>query len=616
MSHLLKKLLCCSLVIVLVLCTELVGQESTRAPANSGEPDQAATPPQDSARTSKRIVLLYTHRVVSPVNSEWYRGIVSELKAAFTEPLDIEIEYLDLVRSNDEDFERSWIELLRAKYSRKRPDLVIPIYIGAITFLQEHREELFPGVPIVFCSATKNLADQMRTLPGTTGAIFEIDFNGTRELIKRLLPSTRNLVIITGASRESLDMRAAIGVGLLFSMYFSQAFEVEVWDGMPLGEMEEKISKLSPNTAVLLLSFDYDKLGNQYVTIEVAEQLAKKSSAPIFGIFDSLNGHGVVGGSMASVVGQGKLAGKLAAQVLRGAKPEELLPLGPEKPRLLFDDRQLRRFKIDSSLIPPSASIEFRPPSAWQLFGRYILWGAAALLAQSAIIISLLLNRRKRFAAEREARALAGKILTAQEEERSHLARELHDDLSQRLAAVAIEAGSLEIQTGDKSLPSGSLSKLRQGIISICDDLHRLSRRMHPSILDDFGLADALCADCTSLMQRSDIEVDCQIGKLPPKLPKPLELCLYRVAQESLWNAVRHSGASRITVRLDSDSKRIRLEIEDNGCGITLSDSPPSKGLGLASIKERIRLVSGSVEIQTQTDLGTKIAAVVPLGKF
>jgi signal transduction histidine kinase len=567
-------------------------------------------------KTNKRIVLLYTHRVVSPVNSEWYQGIMAELKAAFPEQLDIDIEYLELLRNDDEEYEQRWIELLRAKYSRKPPDLVIPIYISAIEFVNQHREKIFPNTPVVFCSATQNLADIVRKTPGTTGTVFEIDFNGTRELIKRTLPDVKNLVVITGATREKLDLRSALGVGLLFSMYFGQVFELDVWDGVPLSEMQERIVKLKSDTAVLMLTYDFDRVGNQYVTVEVAEELSKISPVPVFGVFDSLVGRGVVGGSMASVYGQGRLAGRLAVEILRGKKPEELPVMGPEKPRLMFDERQVRKYGIEQARIPQSAEVSFKVPGLWETFGRYLLIGAAALLAQTAIIVSLLVNRRRRFAAEREARALAGKILTAQEEERSHLARELHDDLSQRLAAMAIEAGKLENQPGAGSVTVESLENLKHGIISICDDLHRLSRQMHPSILDDFGLEEALLADCTNLMRRSDIEVDCQVEDVPAEIPKPVELCLYRVAQESLWNAVKHSGASRISVRLTGKNRQLCLEVADNGCGIASAGLPPSKGLGLASIKERIRLVSGTVEIQSQPEKGTSIIASVPLQEF
>jgi signal transduction histidine kinase len=117
-------------------------------------------------------------------------------------------------------------------------------------------------------------------------------------------------------------------------------------------------------------------------------------------------------------------------------------------------------------------------------------------------------------------------------------------------------------------------------------------------------------------MQRTDIEVDYQAENIPERIPKPIELCLYRVAQESLWNAVKHSGATRISVRLAGKTQGLMLEVKDNGSGIRTRPEPPSKGLGLASIKERIRLVAGTVEIQSQPEKGTSIVACVPVRSF
>jgi|GEM_PF-2165471 hypothetical protein len=110
-------------------------------------------------RNSNQIVILYTHRTLTPINADWDRGIRSALAAGFSEPLDIEIEYLNLVRHKDPDYLRSWIELLRTKYASRPPDLIIPVFVPALDFTLEHRDVLFPKIPIVFCSAPEKLAE-------------------------------------------------------------------------------------------------------------------------------------------------------------------------------------------------------------------------------------------------------------------------------------------------------------------------------------------------------------------------------------------------------------------------------------------------------------------------
>lgn len=120
---------------------------------------------EERPRSAKQIVILYTHRTLTPINADWDRGIRSSLTAGFDEPLDIEIEYLNLVRDKDPDYLRGWIELLKTKYAAKPPDLVLPVYVPALEFTLQHRETIFPDVPIVFCSAPLRLAEQAHSHP-------------------------------------------------------------------------------------------------------------------------------------------------------------------------------------------------------------------------------------------------------------------------------------------------------------------------------------------------------------------------------------------------------------------------------------------------------------------
>ena len=125
------------------------------------------------------------------------------------------------------------------------------------------------------------------------------------------------------------------------------------------------------------------------------------------------------------------------------------------------------------------------------------------------------MNRSRRIRAEREAQELSGKILTAQEDERRYVAREMHDDLSQRLAASAIAAGNLERKFPTPSESRDALGSLKDSLIAICDDMHRLSRQIHPAILDDFGLEDALRAECDRIREKDGVEVEFRRGELP-----------------------------------------------------------------------------------------------------
>lgn len=211
-----------------------------------------------------------------------------------------------------------------------------------------------------------------------------------------------------------------------------------------------------------------------------------------------------------------------------------------------------------------------------------------------------------------EARQLAGRLLTAQEDERRRLAREMHDDVSQRLAAAAIEAGKAEQQTA--AGPSRTtLVGLREHLIALSDDVHRISRQLHPAILDDLGLTDAIRAECDRLADRERMAVNFRCGRLPTRLPKDLALCLYRIAQEALRNVIKHAQTDRVDLVLNADLEFLYLEVRDFGRGFDPAVERSQPGLGLASMKERVRLVDGEVTISSAPGEGTTLGVRVPL---
>jgi signal transduction histidine kinase len=215
-------------------------------------------------------------------------------------------------------------------------------------------------------------------------------------------------------------------------------------------------------------------------------------------------------------------------------------------------------------------------------------------------------------ASRNETRQLAGRILNAQEDERKRIGRELHDDISQRLATGAIEAGK-----GEQDLPAphparAAFACLKEHLIALSDDVHRLSRQLHPAILDDLGLRDALRAECDRVAERGRLAVNFRCGQLPACVPRDLALCVYRIAQEALRNAVKHAQADRVDLTLNADLEFLDLEVRDFGCGFDPAAGRKEAGLGLASMEERVRLVGGEILISSSPGQGTSIQVRVP----
>ena len=213
-------------------------------------------------------------------------------------------------------------------------------------------------------------------------------------------------------------------------------------------------------------------------------------------------------------------------------------------------------------------------------------------------------------------RLLAGHLLNAQEAERKRLARELHDELSQRLAVLAMEAESLECQT---ALLTGEdrvkLKHMKNKLVELSIDVHAMSRRLHPSILDDLGLTDAVASECAMFRKRTGIVVNFRAENIANEVPPNVAVCLYRIVQEALRNISRHAGATEVAISLVGENQAIHLSIRDNGKGFDPAQKKSQVGLGLDSMQERAYLIGGDFSVNSQPGQGTAIEVLAPLSR-
>ena len=215
---------------------------------------------------------------------------------------------------------------------------------------------------------------------------------------------------------------------------------------------------------------------------------------------------------------------------------------------------------------------------------------------------------------QRRLQELTAGLLTAQENASRALARELHDVFSQELASLATQIFVLQEESGNSKL-AGQLSELGQKSVRLAHSLHRTSRELHPTVLDDIGLKAALADECDAFQERSRIRTRFTAENVPLDLPKSVSVCLYRVAQESLRNIGKHAAnSSAVRVLMSASPQGVILRIEDNGEGFDLEDARKKGGLGLISIEERVRLVNGFVSIRSEPGKGSTLEVVVPIG--
>lgn len=216
---------------------------------------------------------------------------------------------------------------------------------------------------------------------------------------------------------------------------------------------------------------------------------------------------------------------------------------------------------------------------------------------------------------KKELEVLAGRLIAAQEEERAKVARELHDDLVQRLAALAIEAGRAgKLSGSDPAGASSALERLKRQIAAISEDVHGLSRRLHPAMLEELGLEAALESECRAFLERGGPPVELRVSGPVEDLPGDVRLAIYRIAQEGLRNVQRHALAADIWLRVNVTSNSVELELRDDGCGFDRSLPGWRMGLGLASMEERARLLGGSFTVESKLGIGTRLIANLPFG--
>jgi signal transduction histidine kinase len=214
-------------------------------------------------------------------------------------------------------------------------------------------------------------------------------------------------------------------------------------------------------------------------------------------------------------------------------------------------------------------------------------------------------------------RNLTAGLLTAQEEERRRISRELHDDLNQRLAMLTVELETLEKDPPQSAaLIRSQLASLRTRTEGISDDMRRTAHRLHPSMVDHLGLPAALRSLCNDFSKQEKIRVDYRQRSVHGSTPPDIALCLYRVAQEALRNVAKHSGARRATVSLVLAKNRILLSINDTGVGFDRELAKTKKGLGIVSMEERARLVVGTLTIRSRPGDGTRVVVEAPLPEY
>ena len=307
--------------------------------------------------------------------------------------IEIYAENLDLVRFPSERYGQIFSEYLTAKYAAHPPDLVILVYIGNLGTAGKVLQQLFPGTPVIVAGFTEeNISrDQFGSL--VIGIAQRVDPRATMELILRLQPETRRIIVIGGTAEVD---RSVLNRVKEAAQSIKGRIEIDFWDNLTMAELRKAVTTVPRDTAILYARMFRDAAGQAFVSSEVGQWIAQWANAPVYVMTDASFGTGAVGGSLASIEAFGKRAGELARLILTGTTPASL-PFEIRTDSVpTFDWRALKRWGISEDRLPPNSVVRFRPQSIWEQYRWYIIAALIIILAQSAIIADLLLHRRRR----------------------------------------------------------------------------------------------------------------------------------------------------------------------------------------------------------------------------
>jgi len=564
----------------------------------------------------RQVLVLYSARRDAQVVTVSEREFPLILDQGLQEDLDYYSEYIDRARFPDASYKSAFRDFLRLKYKNKRFDLVIAVQDIALEFARENRAELFRDTPIVFLasSATKRV-------PNSTGIVANVDLGSTLAFITQLQPDVRHVFVVSGTEVGDKEYD-----NLAREQFrtFEPHLTITYLSGLPTRDLEQRLSALPEHSAIYYLVVNRDGAGDYFHPLEYLDRMAAAANAPIYCWVDSALDHGIVGGSLKSQQAQAEAVARLALRVLHGEAADSIPVISPKLNVNQVDWRQLRRWRISEARVPAGTLVRFRELSVWERYRGYILGVIALLVAQSLLITGLLVHRGRRRTAETQLRSreaelrtsynrirdLGQRLLHAQEAERSRIARELHDDFAQQLALLAINLEQITDSGSHRdfsALAQAALDRLH----SLARGMRDLSHRLHPAKLQLIGLVPSL-ASLQRELSRPDFTIRFSHENVPAPLPHEVTLCVYRIVQEALQNAIRHSAAREVSVSLRRIGNRLALTIADDGVGFDVN-AAWGKGLGLLSMAERLESVDGSVEIQSLPGAGTRVDVTVPV---
>jgi signal transduction histidine kinase len=523
-------------------------------------------------------------------------------------PLALYSESIDAVRFPREGYLDDYDGWLVEKYRGRKVDAIVAAYNVPLDRLLRWRRDIWGNAPMVIMVIDQRVAARLPPDAGIAALTWTSDAPGTVALARQLLPTTRQVFFIGGD-------RFGDSVGTYFKSILSAHNTIDLVEPVSttVPELALEVANLPSNTVVFYSGVYQDALSTGFTARDVLDDLAKATNRPIFGLSETYLDHGIVGGVLLNPASYAKASAGTLLRML--GEPGIAIPASApaDGQALTVDFAQLQRWGIPPRRIPAGAVVVNRPRGLWEQYHREVTLAVVVLTLQSLLLIALLIERRRRKKAETGLRQLSGRLIVGQEEERRRIAGELHDDVNQRVALLAIGLDGLAASGARDVHEATELRDLANEARGLGSDVHALARRLRPPQIETAGLGSALQDLAKRAQQRTGIQIAVVNRDWPLHVPVEVSMVLYRVAQEALQNAIKHSAARSVRIVLAGSHARLKLSVSDDGVGMTPDAAETTHGMGIPGMRERLGLVGGTLTMEGLAREGTTVSAVVPI---
>ena len=342
-----------------------------------------------------RVLMLHAFNYSFPATSVIAEAARKRL-VEHSKSVEIDAEFLDLARNTDEAHSLQVATYIRDKYGKHPPNLVITLGSNALPFVIKYRD-ILPNVPVVFASISPQTYAALRPAPEITGIITAFDLSKTLSLAEKLQPEARRLFVIAGSGET--DRRWQPLARKMIEERGSK-FETTFLFELPYSELVAELSKVPNDAIVILLTVFADPEGKTFVPAQVAADLSALSPAPVYGPYDTFVGRGAVGGFVETFESIGVAAAEMAIEIIDGADPATLAPRTNPAQHYRVDYRAMQRWNLKEKDLPPDTVVLFKEPTIWDEYRGTVLAALSVLGLQTAFLVALLIQRRRRQRAE------------------------------------------------------------------------------------------------------------------------------------------------------------------------------------------------------------------------